>query len=458
MKAVILRELLDASEIKASYLVDGDSHRWLVPAAAMEVCLSAEAAGDLARDLAVIRKRARPGEEIGGLLVGSRDFVGRSSIRISAVETYAATALHQLLGLMSVRVAEQRRNGTDGTPVVGWYRIPPRDEAGISREDDALMRTHFPDPGSVLLLLRPSELQLVFWRGNELKSVVAEFPALPVLLADPEGAAGDALRKRGGEWWKLAAITVATAVLVFTGGILWNQASSNPAPGGGAAGRAAAGVQAAPMIPTGGSLPRRLAWERHDSSGQTGASDRAGAARAATGSQPDSPAAQEPTQDQAARRIYSAPTPKAAEQPVLPPPAPNVAGVPEPQIRELPLLAADRPPQPRPPAPGSAAARQTLPAAPSFTPAIVLREVKPVLPPALGRQVTRPITIQVRLTIDAEGNVVDAEALHLTSGLEASLARTAMEAGRHWKFKPALLSDRPILSTTNIQFTFQPGL
>ena len=473
MKAVILRESLGSSQIQASYLIDGNSHRWLVPAAAMEVCLDAEALGGLARDLAVIRRRARPGEEIGGLLVGSRDFIGRNSVRIAAIETYAATALHQLLGLMSVRAAEQRRNQTGGTSVVGWYRIAAGDEAGISREDEALMRMHFPDPGSVLLVLRPSELHLVFWRGNELKIAVTEFPALPVLLAGPEGGAGQPARpprKRPGEWWKLAGISLATAILVFTAGVLWNQASSGRAPGGrGAGGRSAVGRalgaqrELAPMLSSAGSVPRRLALQAPDVSGATGrgAGDSGRTAQAQTGLRPYGPAETKPAggtnPNEAERRVWSAPAPKAVEQPVLPPPDLAVASAPEPPIRELPLPMDDRPPQPRPPGPVSAPVRQAAPAAPRFMPAIILRKIKPVLVPGLAKQVKRPITVQVRLTIDATGNVVDAEAVHVTGELEAALARTAVDAGRHWKFEPALMGGRPILSTTNIEFNFQPG-
>jgi hypothetical protein len=418
------------SEIKVSYLVDGDSHRWLVPAAGMEVCLHGEALAGLGRDLAVVRKRARLGEEIGGLLIGSRDFIGRNSVRILRIETYSAAALHSLLGLMCAKAAEAEQGSNT---VVGWYRIASRDEAGYTREDESLMRMHFPDPGCVFLLLRPSELQLVFWRGNELKKATAEFAALPVLLAPAAGtvpAESAPRRSRAKRVLALTGLSLLTATLVFTAGVLWNEPPAGqplpirpPAP----AQRAIEQAHAADTV----AVPEKAA--------KSTATDTSGKYRSYGPDIPLRPFTPPPSEN------------SAAAEPVVPPPAPAVAGVPAASIPALPVPVVDRPPAP------PVEQKPSEPAAPELKPAILINRIEPVPPPAAVRKLTQPVVIQVRLTIDPKGEVVDAQAIGAKSDVEVQLARAAVDAGWRWKFTPAALGGRPVLSTMTIQFAFSPA-
>jgi len=96
------------------------------------------------------------------------------------------------------------------------------------------------------------------------------------------------------------------------------------------------------------------------------------------------------------------------------------------------------------------------PPVPVLRPAAPIQKIDPAPPPA-AKRLTQAITIQVRLTVDPNGDVVDAEALGVKGDVAAQLARAAIDAGRRWKFTPALLSGHPVLSTTTVQFVFRPA-
>src|SRR5262249_24886643 len=145
--------------------------------------------------------------------------------------------------------------------------------------------------------------------------------------------------------------------------------------------------------------------------------------------------------------------------PGIPPPSPNQS-----------QTDAGKLPQPMKPEPATAALPKTLAAPPAVSPAtpaqptasdvlpaVPTREAQPVGPPSLHVFLTRQINIEVRLSIDATGKVVQAQAQHIDGALEASLARIAVDAARLWRFAPAIQDGRPVASATNIQFTFKPG-
>jgi TonB family protein len=74
----------------------------------------------------------------------------------------------------------------------------------------------------------------------------------------------------------------------------------------------------------------------------------------------------------------------------------------------------------------------------------------------MARRLAQPVTIELRLTIDAVGAVVDAQSLGVKGDLNTQLARVAVDAARRWKYTPATLGGQPVLSTTTVRFVFKP--
>ena len=436
------------SEWEAVYLLDGDCHRWMLPAAGMEVCLRADALERMAADVAAIRRELRPGEQIGGLLLGRRDFLGRDSIGIAHVESFSATALHQLLGLMS-----RRRKGPDGghDSLLGWYRFGSGEGLGFTRLDEALMQEHLAGGKGILLLLRPSEsapspMRLVFERAGELRFASTGFPALPAPRAAPPAAAPvppepevpPAASHRG---WKLAGITLVTALLVFTAGVLWN--AGGPA-GQVAPQRPASTRQETPPLPPDAGPAPRIAPPANPASTRPGETARFGDALREFVPAPDNP------------------PPETRQEPELPPdpgvPDPSKPAAPqlslpfETRAPEMPRqpenLPAQSPPVPEPRTPPAGQASR-------FVPAVPLSQPEPVVPANVRSMIVHPVTVVVKVTIDAAGKVVDAQAMRATGALAGFLAKPAIDAARRWRFKPALLDGHPVLSTSTIQFTFE---
>jgi protein TonB len=138
--------------------------------------------------------------------------------------------------------------------------------------------------------------------------------------------------------------------------------------------------------------------------------------------------------------LISPPPPK--EQPV---PAPPVA-VPAP----VPIVEPAAP-TPRPSPPAAAATLVEKP-----TPPQPMRQVKPVVPRSLKAMITREITMEVNLSIDADGKIIKAEAATGGGILQTSLGKLAVEAARLWKFQPARLGNRNVPGEVRIQFQFSP--
>jgi hypothetical protein len=434
------------------YLRDGDSHRWMLPAAGIEIRMAADALARMSRDTAVLRKRARPDEQIGGLLLGSVDAVGRVSVRISAVETHSAEALHRLLAAVSRNPVEALEEDGVERSVVGWFRIvaAPDDH---SPADEALQRECFRERHEVGLLIAPEQVRVLFRRGAALGSIEAEFPGLlpsrpeaPVPAPAPVAETGRGIRRE----WRLLALTLITAVLVFSGGVLWDHRR------GGQAGAAGRNESAAPATP-------QLAWESVEDGWQP-----LDSVPQRTPQQPRTvtatrefsplPAAEAPADDP-----ISLPAPPAASAPVASQPGAAAAlatisssppPVPEPAPASQPVTPANSPAPERQQA--GAAPATAAPAAARVIQAVPLRQSQPVIPINLRGLITRPIAIEVRAMVDPSGRVVEARATD-TAGLAGSLARLAENAARMWTYRPATYNGRPVLSEARIRFTFAPS-
>ena len=79
-----------------------------------------------------------------------------------------------------------------------------------------------------------------------------------------------------------------------------------------------------------------------------------------------------------------------------------------------------------------------------------------MVPRSLKALITREITMEVNLSIDADGKITKAEASTGGGILQSSLGKLAVEAARLWKFQPARLGNRNVPGEVRIQFHFSP--
>jgi hypothetical protein len=82
-----------------------------------------------------------------------------------------------------------------------------------------------------------------------------------------------------------------------------------------------------------------------------------------------------------------------------------------------------------------------------------LRRIVPRLAPQLLAMLTKPITIEARITVDKTGRVAHAEALP-HAGVNKLVLEQVVTAARSWIFKPALRGDDPVSSEFVLQFYF----
>jgi TonB family protein len=91
-------------------------------------------------------------------------------------------------------------------------------------------------------------------------------------------------------------------------------------------------------------------------------------------------------------------------------------------------------------------AKTEEPTAPSLEPAEVVSSVNPVYPAmAIG-----PETVVVVVSIDEKGDIQNVKATPESGGF----TRSALDAIKGWKFKPARLDGKPIPSVVPVAFSF----
>jgi len=149
------------------------------------------------------------------------------------------------------------------------------------------------------------------------------------------------------------------------------------------------------------------------------------------------------------------------------PPVPTANPNPGPAV--FPLAVSQTPPPP-PPLPGSGpqAMAQQQPASvdtapfqqtasnirPGFQPPVAIAEVGPRFPAALKPVVSKPVIVDVRVSIDREGKVVHAESI-TPNPPHKLFVDEAVHAARWWRFQPARLGNEPVESEMVLHFVFK---
>ncbi len=83
-----------------------------------------------------------------------------------------------------------------------------------------------------------------------------------------------------------------------------------------------------------------------------------------------------------------------------------------------------------------------------------IKPVRPAVSANMLRLVSSPLTIRVRVHIDAQGKVVRAESLSRGSTLIDYFSNLSTSAAREWQFRPAYRGKQPVDSETILQFDF----
>jgi hypothetical protein len=135
---------------------------WEVPGKSISIQLSLDVVDRLQQD--VIRGFGavpRRGAEVGGVLLGSTESGGP----VVRIEDYSLIPIEYKRGpsyLLSQEDAqafegslEQLRNGGEKLRPIGYFRSHTRDSAGLGGEDQDLLSKYFPEPETVVLLIRP---------------------------------------------------------------------------------------------------------------------------------------------------------------------------------------------------------------------------------------------------------------------------------------------------------------
>jgi hypothetical protein len=171
-------------------------YSWQVPDKPVNVRISAAAADrvldDAMRGLGLLPRR---GAEVGGLLLGAAGNDSRITVDgILPLPTEYAFGPSYILSekdKQNLRAALRQCQAY----VVGFYRTQTRDGLQLTPQDRELFSEYFPDPSSIVLLIRPRPLgvsvaTLFFRNGSEVTAGPSlEFPAHPrptPKLAEPE--------------------------------------------------------------------------------------------------------------------------------------------------------------------------------------------------------------------------------------------------------------------------------
>jgi len=82
----------------------------------------------------------------------------------------------------------------------------------------------------------------------------------------------------------------------------------------------------------------------------------------------------------------------------------------------------------------------------------VAHQVAPDVLQSARKSIRGTVRVRVKVNVDRSGNVEDAELE--SRGPSKYFARAALEAAQLWKFKPARVGGRGVLSTWIIQFDY----
>ena len=101
--------------------------------------------------------------------------------------------------------------------------------------------------------------------------------------------------------------------------------------------------------------------------------------------------------------------------------------------------------------------KSALPPAQLYEPPAIARRVTPSYPPSLKNVVVAPTTVQVKVGIDESGNAVTVDAVPQEKPAPPLIVKSALDAARMWKFKPARRNNKTIPSEMILEFRFRPN-
>ena len=130
------------------------------------------------------------------------------------------------------------------------------------------------------------------------------------------------------------------------------------------------------------------------------------------------------------------------------------AGLPRVDVPVLPLGSV-APPAPAPSAALASGVSEHSKAVTNPTPAVLTYDPGVTVPPELKLLIAAPVTVRVRVSVDASGRVTRAEAVR-DGRIHALLLSAATNAALRCRFRPARLGDTAVPSEVNINFQVRP--
>jgi outer membrane biosynthesis protein TonB len=88
-----------------------------------------------------------------------------------------------------------------------------------------------------------------------------------------------------------------------------------------------------------------------------------------------------------------------------------------------------------------------------FTPAKAIQKVTPKLPASLKNNISGEIPVDLKVSIDEEGNIFRTEVLR--GKADNRLLTLASDAAKRWRFEPARLNSKPVSSQVLLHFMFR---
>jgi TonB family protein len=88
-----------------------------------------------------------------------------------------------------------------------------------------------------------------------------------------------------------------------------------------------------------------------------------------------------------------------------------------------------------------------------FTPAKAIQKVTPNIPAALKKNISGEVPVDLRVSIDEEGNIFRTEVL--PGNADNRLLSLASDAAKRWRFEPARINSKPVSSKVVLHFMFR---
>lgn len=218
----------------------GDPCVWQSAEGSVRVVIRPHAAERMRREALRCAGESRRTEQ-GGILLGFVEPGDTRAVTVEDVQPVAWPSLMQPLDPKEMETALRARTASDPQcSVVGYYRTHRHGNFFLTPGDMSLIRSCFPDPGNIFLLLRPApggvlERRLYFWEDGIIRS--APDVRVPLWRETPGPSAlppeeDPAPRSRGKRTlWTVAGATAATLTLLLAPARWYLPSSPSPASG-----------------------------------------------------------------------------------------------------------------------------------------------------------------------------------------------------------------------------------